>query len=149
MIYHVTYTHTHDLSARTCTGVHYQFVCEMNVKYRCKIIIKHELYRVWACFAQPFTSLNIHSWRVTWVQSSEHRIKWWRAVDSRGEENIMESEIWKGRQEKQTKHSSFISVIYRRLQAHCHCDRSDQTDKMQVIKLLSIPVIRRTNKNSF
>lgn len=50
----------------------------------------------------------------------------------------------KVRQEKQTKHLSYLSpcsVIYLHVQAQCHCDQSDQTDKMQVIKLLSNPVI--------
>lgn len=35
----------------------------------------------------------------------------------------------------------FSSVIYLHVQAQCHCDQSDQTDKMQVIKLLWHPVI--------
>lgn len=45
----------------------------------------------------------------------------------------------RGRRNRQN--TSVSSVIYLHVQAQYHCDQSDQTDKMQVIKLLWHPVI--------
>lgn len=105
--------------------------CQIKLQNNHKAWTAEGLSMLWA--AVHVTS-HIRSSRVTWIQSSEHRVKRRRAADSRAEERIMESE------RRNEPNASVSPVIYRRVQAQCRCDQSGRADKMQVMKLLWNPV---------